>query len=99
MDTFLQSKYEIDKDFFLLPDPSDSQHFSVAIAKGPFEGVAFRFNTIEIIEEGVRARFKVDYSVLVNEEIIKSRESFDRHVALILDSILNDLPEESIIIG
>lgn len=98
-DTSLPSKtYTLHKDYTLLPDREDENHFAVSITSGPYEGVIFRFNEIKIIEQKDSATFAFSYSIGANVDVIVDKQDFEQHASAILDSLINELPDESVMI-
>lgn len=92
------NKYTIDKDYSLLPDSQDAQHFAVNILRGPYEDVIFKFGQIKIIESDNKATFAFTYSIGANEHVVTDKEDFESHLSRILESIINSLPEESVVL-
>lgn len=90
--------YSLNKDYTLLPDREDENHFAISITSGPYEGVIFKFNEIKIIEQKDSATFAFTYSIGANVDVIVDRQDFEDHASRILDSLINELPDESVII-
>lgn len=94
----LSKKYKLGDSYVLLPDSKDPDHFAVSISSGFYEGVIFKFNEIKIIEEKDSATFAFNYSISANDGVIEDKEDFEKHAAAILESLINELPEESVLI-
>lgn len=86
-------------DYLILPDPNDEQQYLVRIEDGPYCGVIFKYDKIQIHEEKDHARISFTYTIIRDNDIILNRTDFHDHLSDILDSIIESLPSDAISIN
>lgn len=85
------------RDFMMIPHPTDDKHYGIRIKDGPYMGVEYSYNTVSATERGDNMCLHFDYSVLKSpEDIITSTEDFERWAADILHSILLNAVEDEV---
>ena len=75
------------KDFVLMPDPSDDKHLAIGIRTGPYDGVVFRFDRVAPVDAGATAEVSFSYTIL-QQPFSVDREDFNDWAGNILNSLL-----------
>ena len=83
------------RDYIILPDPNDQSGLLVRIQHPRYEGVVYRYLTVQLVEDAENETLDVNYKYEVVDgpkDIILSTSDFEEFVTAILHDVLYNQP-------
>ena len=85
-----KNKLREGRDYLLLPDKDDDQAYVVRVVTGPFEGMMYRYYSVQIEERGDEANLKYTTDIVEGAVPDTTYSEFHQLTADILHSIIEN---------